>query len=158
MSIILVVDDESAMRALYARALVESGHLTIEARTAEEGLDRLAGAPDIHVVVADLDMPGHGGAWLVEQMRGRFPNVAVILATANESVPGTLTLQAAVVSYLVKPISGDRLRDAVAEALAWHDRQSSSPLGATQTAGDPIEAWLDKKLTRPHGDGDDPTR
>lgn len=157
MSTILVVDDESAMRALYARALITSGYLTIDARTAEEALDRLAAGPDIHVVVADLEMPGFGGAWLVEQMRRRFPNVAVILATANESVPGTLSLQTAVVSYLVKPISGDRLREAVSEALAWHDRQSSSPSAAT-TGSDPIEAWLDKKLTRPHGDGDEPTR
>jgi DNA-binding NtrC family response regulator len=153
MSTILVVDDESAMRELYARALVASGYLTVESRTAEEALDFLSLSPDIDVVVADLDMPGHGGAWLVEQMRGRFPNVAVILATANETVPGTLSLQAAVVSYLVKPISPDRLRAAVNDGLAWHDRQLSTP-GAGAAGVDPIEGWLDKKLTRGNGDDD----
>ena len=150
MSTILVVDDESAMRELYARALVSSGYLTVEARTAEEALDFLTLNTDIDVVIADLDMPGSGGAWLVEQMRGRFPNVAVILATANESVPGSLSLQESVVSYLVKPISGDRLREAVSDALAWPGRQSPS----TETGADPIENWLDKKLTRGHGDGE----
>lgn len=153
MSSILVVDDESAMRALYARALISDGHLTIDARTAEEGLDRLAVASDIGVVVADLDMPGHGGGWLVEQMRSRFPNVAVILATANEAVPGTLSLQPAVVSYLVKPITPERLRAAVSDALAWHERQCDSATNAPGAA-DPVEAWLDKKLTRGHADGD----
>lgn len=156
MSTILVVDDEAAMRELSARALAGS-HLTSTARTAEEALDRLAQSLDIHVVVADLEMPGHGGAWLVEQMRERFPNVAVILATANESVPGSLSLQAAVVCYLVKPISGDQLRAAVSDALAWHARQASPP-SAAASASDPIEAWLDKKLTRPNGDDDIPKR
>jgi DNA-binding NtrC family response regulator len=152
-SSILVVDDESAMRTLYARALISDGHLTIDARTAEEALDRLSTADDIAVVVADLEMPGHGGAWLVEQMSGRFPNIAVILATANESVPGTLSLQPAVVSYLVKPVSAERIRAAVTDALAWHGRRTdASPAGAP--GGDPFDAWLDRKLTRGHGDGE----
>ena len=150
MSSILVVDDESAMRTLYSRALQADGHLAIEARTAEEALDFLTLTPEIRVVVADLDMPGHGGAWLVDQMRGRFPGVAVILATANDMVPGSVSLQPAVVSYLVKPISGDRLRAAVSDALSWHDRQSH--LGSAAPAGDPFDAWLNRKLTRGHGD------
>lgn len=153
MSSILVVDDESAMRTLYGRALIADGHLAIEARTAEEALDFLTLSPDITVIVADLDMPGHGGAWLVEQMRGRFPNVAVILATANESVPGTLSLQPAVVSYLVKPISAEQLRTAVSHAVTWRTPQSQPPTSGP-AAADPFESWLDRKLTRGHGDGD----
>jgi DNA-binding NtrC family response regulator len=153
MSSILVVDDESAMRSLYGRALIGDGHLMIEARTAEEALDFLTLSPDITVVVADLDMPGRGGAWLVEQLRGRFPNVAVILATANETVPGTLSLQPAVVRYLVKPISAEHLRAAVSEALTWHAGRSS-PSQSRPAAADPFESWLDRKLTRGHGDGD----
>jgi DNA-binding NtrC family response regulator len=153
MSSILVVDDESAMRVLYGRALIGDGHLAIEARTAEEALDFLTLSPDIAVVVADLDMPGHGGAWLVEQMRGRFPNVAVILATANETVPGTLSLQPSVVGYLVKPISAEHLRAAVSDALSWRTPPSGAPTRGA-AAADPIESWLDRKLTRGHGDGD----
>ena len=156
MSTILVVDDEAAMRELYTRALAGT-YQTSTARTAEEALDRLVQSSDIHVVVADLEMPGRGGSWLVERMRERFPSVAVILATANQSVPGTLSLQAAVVCYLVKPISGDQLRAAVSDALTWHERQAS-PSAAATGAGDPIETWLDRKLTRPHGDDDTPKR
>ena len=140
------------MREVYSRVLTAGGHLTIAARTAEEALDVLASGTDIGVVIADLDMPGQGGAWLVEQMRERFPEVAVVLATANEAVPGTLSLQSGVVSYLTKPISGDHLRGAVTEALAWHQGRAALR-GATAAAGDPIEKWLDKKLTRGHDDG-----
>jgi DNA-binding NtrC family response regulator len=156
MSTILVVDDEAAMREFYARALVARGYLALESRTAEEALDALARVSDIHVLIADLEMPGRGGAWLVEQLRGQFPHVAVILATANESVPGTLSLQAAVVEYLVKPISVSSLHNAVQKALAWHERQSPAPKSAA--GADPIENWLDKKLTHGSNDTDDPDR
>jgi len=149
MSSILVVDDEAAMRAFYRRALEAGGYRPLDVRTAEEALDFLALTPDIHLVVVDLNMPGHGGAWLIEQMRQRFPGVAVILATADEQVPGTLSLQPSVASYLVKPISAQRLLDAVGRALAALP-QSPSP---ADTKGDPIETFLDRKLTHRPGDG-----
>lgn len=151
MSTILVVDDESAVRDLYARALIGSGWLTTGVRTAEEALDFLALIPDTPVVIADLEMPGKGGAWLVEHMRGRYPQVAVILATANESVPGTLSLQPAVVRYLVKPFSADQLREAVNAALCW--QRESASTGVDGAGADPIEKWLDKKLTHNPGEG-----
>lgn len=154
MSSILVVDDEVAMREFYARALIAGGYLPIDSRTAEEALDYLSRSPEIPVVIADLNMPGHGGAWLVEQVRQRFPNVAVILATADESVSGTLSLQPSVVRYLVKPISAVVLLAAVQEAVEWHAQRASGSTAASG-GGDPIEAWLDKKLTRGHGDETD---
>src|SRR5690349_14147322 len=115
MSSILVVDDEGPMREFYRRALSAGGYNPIDVRTAEEALDFLTGS-DIGVAVVDLTMPGKGGAWLVEQLRQRFPNVAVILATADERVSGSISLQPSVVSYLVKPISAAQLLTAVREA------------------------------------------
>jgi two-component system response regulator AlgR len=147
---ILVVDDEPAMREFYSRALTAGGYLPLDVRTAEEALDFLAMSPDIKVVVVDLNMPGRGGAWLVEQMRDRCPGVAVVLATADEQVAGSISLQPSVVNYLVKPISAEALLRAVREAL---DYAPSSP--ASADGGDPIESFLDRKLTHRRGDGDD---
>jgi CheY-like chemotaxis protein len=157
MSSVLLVDDEAAMREFYRRALVAGGYFPIEARTAEEALDYLAMSPDISLVIADLSMPGRGGEWLVEQMRTRFAHVAVILATANDTVPGRISLQPAVVNYLVKPISAQALLAAVAAACGVESPGASSP---PEDAGqpDPIDTWLDKKLTRARGDGKDHTR
>ena len=149
MSAILVVDDESAMRGLYARMLLAEGHFPLEARTADEALDVLARIEDVPVVIADLQMPGHGGDWLIERIRERFPHVAVILATANQSVSGNVTLQPSVVNYIVKPISRDQLLAAVNNGLTWREQSS-----AKQTGGnDPIEDFLDSKLNRGQGDG-----
>lgn len=151
MSSVLVVDDEPAMREFYTRALLAGGHHAIDVRTAEEALVQLSIAGQIGVVIADLSMPGHGGEWLVGQMRSRFPNVAVILATANDSVAGAVSLQPTVTSYLVKPIEARRLLDAVAAAMAWHEHQQRSNRNAE---GGAIENWLDRKLTHQPPDAD----
>lgn len=149
MSSVLVVDDEPAMREFYRRSLTNGGYLAIDAMTAEQALDFLGLSPDIRVVVADMQMPGHGGAWLVDQIAQRFPKVVVILATADDTVSGTISLQPCVVSYLVKPIGGQQLLEAVAAALT-----AGAPASAEHAGADPIEAWLDRKLTHPRGDGD----
>ena len=152
MSSILVVDDEAAMRELFNRLLLPQGCHIFEARTAEEALDLLAGTSDIHVVVADLQMPGRGGEWLVEEIRRRFPTVAIVLATAHDTVPGTLSLLPAVVGYLVKPIVREQLVAAVERGLAWHEGQAMQG-GSPPGGADPIESFLDMKLTRGRGDG-----
>ena len=154
MSSILVVDDEAAMREFYRRALTAGGYLPLDVRTAEEALDYLTMTPDIQLVVVDLNMPGHGGAWLIEQMRQRFPKVAIILATADERVSGTLSLQRSVVSYLVKPIGAERLLQAVNDAIAAIEQSPAS--SAETAAADPIDAWLDRKLTHRRNDDPDP--
>lgn len=152
MSSILVVDDEAAMRDFYRRALSAGGYRPLDVRTAEEALDYLSLTPDIELAIVDLNMPGHGGAWLIEQMRQRFPHVAVILATADERVPGTVTLQSSVVGYLVKPIAPEHLLTTVGAALA---ARAQAPSGSDRSGtGDPFDAWLDRKLTHRRGDED----
>jgi CheY-like chemotaxis protein len=150
MPAILVVDDEAGMRDVLTRQLSARGHVTLAARTAEEALDRIAIEPEIHVVVADLQMPGHGGAWLVDQLAQKFPDVAVILATADDAVAGMLSLKASVVGYLLKPVSGDQLAAAVTAGLQWHEHHALP--SREGRPGDTFDAWLDKKPTRSYDD------
>lgn len=152
MSSILVVDDEAAMREFYRRALAAGGYRPVDVRTAEQALDFLAMTPEIQVAVVDLTMPGKGGAWLIEEMRQRFPSVAVILATADERVSGTLSLLPSIVNYLVKPISAEQLLKAVRDAL---ETSTESAASATPSGPDPIESWLDRKLTHRQGNGNE---
>jgi DNA-binding NtrC family response regulator len=114
---VLVVDDEQGLRALLKRWLAVEPYVALEAQNAEEALDVLAQSPEIKLVIADLQMPGKGGAWLVDQMRQRFPTTAVVLATADDQVPGTLSLQPNVVGYLVKPLNREEVIRLVAEGV-----------------------------------------
>ena len=143
---VLIVDDERGMRELVKRWLTTEKYLAFEAQTAEEALDIAAGNPEIRVAVVDLQMPGRGGAWLIEQLRHSYPAISVILATANDRVPGTLSLQPSVVGYVVKPLTSQKLMPLVSDGL----RRSAEYEEAARIrkATDPIESFLDRKLTR----------
>lgn len=151
---VLIVDDDAGIRELLKRWLAGDTYRTFEARTAEDALDVARTDGDITVAVVDLQMPGRGGAWLIEQLRHSYPAVSVVLATANDSVPGTLSLQANVVGYIVKPITPQTLLPLIAAGV----RRKSEYLEAARKrkATDPIESFLDRKLTREGGRGVDP--
>ena len=149
---VLVVDDEPGFRQLLKRWLEAEQYVALEAQNAEEALEVLAQSPDVKLVIADLQMPGKGGAWLVDQMRQRFPSTVVVLATADDRVPGTLSLQPSVVGYLVKPLNREEVIRLVAECV----RKTASEVerAGIPTATDPIETFLDRKLTHGHDDHD----
>src|SRR5574341_2686580 len=57
----------------------------------------------IGVVLCDRVLPGHDGGWLIDQLREQHPNVAIVLATADDSLPTRISLRDGVIGYLVKP-------------------------------------------------------
>ena len=119
MSVVLIVDDESAIREILARWLTAAGYETCEAADAEGALVEMTRAPAA-VVLCDIEMPGRGGVWLTEQLRERFPAAAMVLATAVDSVPPSTSFRPGVVDYLLKPFARERVLNAVASALKWH--------------------------------------
>jgi DNA-binding NtrC family response regulator len=150
---VLIVDDEPGMRELLKRWLAGEKYAALEARNAEEALEILALTPDVKVAIADLQMPGKGGAWLVDEMGRRFPSTAVVLATADGQVPGSLSLQRNVVGYLVKPLTRDQVRryvrNGVQQSLEFAEK------ARLRSATDPIDSFLDRKLTSGNDDDRD---
>jgi DNA-binding NtrC family response regulator len=118
---VLVVDDEPGLRGLLTRWLSGAKYVVLQASDAEGGLAMLGQSPEVKVVIADLQMPGRGGGWLVDRMLECFPSIAVVLATADDQVPGTLSLQPSVVGYLVKPLAREALLRVVREGVARRD-------------------------------------
>ncbi len=146
MSSVLIVDDEPAMREILRRWLAPAGYDTREAPDADTALDLLTvSASD--VVLCDVTMPGHDGLWLVQRLRERFPTLAVVLVTAVDAVPPTVSLQGGVVEYLVKPVEPGRLLAAVSRAVEWHQRALARGPERTVTT-DPIEEWLDGRRSQ----------
>ena len=83
----------------------------------------------------------------MEQLRQRVPSVAIVLATANDSVPPVVSLQRGVVEYLVKPFERDRVLAAVRRAVEWHEAaRARGP--ERMTAGDPIDEWINRGAVR----------
>jgi DNA-binding NtrC family response regulator len=76
--LVLLVEDEIAVRELLTETLQHSGFDVIAAESAE---DALSGPADrsIDVLVADVDLPGMSGPALAVELRKRAPRLGVIL-------------------------------------------------------------------------------
>ena len=107
------------MRKLLAKWLAGEGFRTHEAGDADAALDVVAATP-IAVMTIDKAMPGHDGLWLIEQIQQRYPTIAMLLATGDDSVPERVMLSRGVQGYLVKPFKPELVLGAVKDALAWH--------------------------------------
>ena len=141
MASVLVVDDESPIRRILTRWLADDGYEVQEADGADKALEVMAATPSA-VVFCDMQMPGHDGRWLTGQLRERYPDAAVILATADATVPPNTSMQVGVLAYLLKPFDRHAVLDAAKLGIAWHDDVvASGPRpGATP---DRVRDWLD---------------
>lgn len=117
---VLVVDDEPGIRDILARWLKLRGYTVRHAASADEALNVMTREP-VAVALCDIRLPGHDGLWLLERIRRRFPETAVVMMTALQEVgPAILSLRHGVVDYLTKPFSPERLVEAVRRAMDWH--------------------------------------
>ncbi|HEY0284085.1 MAG TPA: response regulator [Vicinamibacterales bacterium] len=141
---ILIVDDEAPIRQILARWIESIGYKTIEAESAEAGLEAMNANPAA-VVFCDVQMPGQGGLWLAGVLRAQFPQAAIVLATGVTNVPATTSLRPGIIDYLTKPFDGPAVRKAVERAMAWHDAAVASGPRPSQSndEGADLQAWLD---------------
>jgi DNA-binding NtrC family response regulator len=138
---ILIVDDEPSIRQLIGRWLSDAGYQFAEAESAAAALEAMKTSP-APVVLCDVQMPGHDGLWLTRQVRTEYPSTAVVLATGITTIPPSVSMQAGVLAYLVKPFVRETLLAAVREGLDWHERANTSP--RSTSSADELEKWLEK--------------
>ncbi|HEY9013487.1 MAG TPA: response regulator [Gemmatimonadales bacterium] len=115
---VLVVEDDSLVRRMARRALVEAGFTVREAANGEEALTVAASEPRIDLVLTDLAMPELGGRELARRLRGRWPRLPVVFMsgyTDDEVVRRGLLEHG--VPFLEKPFSPESLARKIAEAL-----------------------------------------
>ena len=102
---VLLVEDEAVLREALADALRRHGMETVEAGTAEDAADKLAGGLRPRLVFLDLNLPGRSVWELLRTMlapaAGRPP---VVLLTAQTVDPARMR-QYAVDGYLPKPFA-----------------------------------------------------
>lgn len=117
-AIVLVVDDEPAVRAVAARILARAG---FEVRQASGGIDALAetdrlGPPN--AVLTDLMMPGGGGLELARSLRERWPTLPIVFMSGySAEYLGRDGAIGADDILIQKPFSPDELVRHVASAL-----------------------------------------
>jgi CheY-like chemotaxis protein len=110
---ILLVDDNSAVRAITAIMLRTLGHEAIEAAGGEEALDLLAGDRQFDLLMVDLAMPNMHGDEFVAGARKLIPEVPTLFVTGYAE-PGRVR-QRPEGDILKKPFR----RAQLAEKLRW---------------------------------------
>jgi len=115
---ILIVDDDASVRDVISVLLQEEGYECRTASSAEAALD-VAAAEAPPLVISDMKMPGRDGIWLLEALRERYPETAVIMLTGYGDTEAAVDcLRRGAVDYLLKPPKLTDLIRAIERALA----------------------------------------
>ena len=105
MSHILVVEDESVIRAAVRRLLERNDYAVSEAASVEEAREVIAiSAPDL--IIADLRLPDAQGTEIISI----DPNIPVLIMTSYASVRSAVeSMKLGAVDYIAKPVDHDEL-------------------------------------------------
>ena len=115
---ILLVDDEEEILDSCRRCLITSGYSEVVTLSDSREVMELLARQEISVIVLDLRMPYLTGLELLPEIVSRYPQIPVIVATANNEVDSVVNcIKEGAFDYLVKPIEVKRLTTAVKKAL-----------------------------------------
>jgi CheY-like chemotaxis protein len=116
-AVILVVEDDPAVRGLVVAALEHAGHRVLVASSPAEATALSDGLADqIDLLLSDVVMPGGTGPELAERLIAHRPSLRVLLMSGYDSpFPKNLSEQGFV--FLAKPFGADQLRAAVVQVL-----------------------------------------
>jgi PAS domain S-box-containing protein len=115
---VLVVDDDPLVLTNMTAMLDDLGHNVFEASSAHEALAILRRESGIQLVITDQAMPHMTGLQLIEEIKDKWPDLSVILATGfGELPPGTDPL----LITLAKPFRQHDLAYAVEAAMTTAD-------------------------------------
>jgi two-component system, OmpR family, KDP operon response regulator KdpE len=132
-SVLVLIEDDPAIRTALERALSRRGHAVYAAPTAMAGLELVTSrSPD--VVVLDLGLPDVDGTQVLGMIRG-ISAVPVIVATARDDENEMVrVLDLGADDYVVKPFSAEQL-EARLRAVLRRGRAADEPDPALVVGG-----------------------
>ena len=117
---IFLVDDHDVVRAGMKAVLDDRFDIVGEAGDVESAVIGIL-ATDPELVVLDVKLPGGGGSAVIQQVRGRRPNISFMALTVSTSREDVVhMMQAGVDGYITKTTMSDelpRLIDETAEGM-----------------------------------------
>jgi two-component system cell cycle sensor histidine kinase/response regulator CckA len=112
---ILLVEDESAVRALIAVTLRRKGYTVLEAASGQEALDVFEQhRGQVDVVVTDVVMPGMVGPHLIAHLRCQTPDLRVVYISGYA---GDQTSAVGDDPFIIKPFTPSAITQKVREVL-----------------------------------------
>ncbi len=108
---VLIVDDSKLARIVMSKAItaLQPDWTIVEAGNGDEALTFID-AQAIDVVVLDFNMPGRDGLTVAEELRGRFSQMPIAIATANVQDEIIARARAAGTTFIPKPVTEEGMR------------------------------------------------
>jgi DNA-binding response OmpR family regulator len=101
---ILIIDDEPLLRKTLGRVLQQAGFEVTTAENGEQGLSFLESS-NFDMAYMDLRMPGLSGLDVLNVIHAKYPNMPVILFTAQPDLSSAVeALRRGATDYLLKPL------------------------------------------------------
>ena len=114
---ILVVDDESSIRASLRMILQHAGYRFSEAATGQEGLDRIS-ADEPDVAILDVKMPGMDGLEVLEALRRQGRDIPVIVISGHGDIDTAVrAVKLGAFNFVEKPFGEERVLVEIRNAL-----------------------------------------
>ncbi len=106
---LLIVDDEKTQRNILTKILGKEGYLVKSAESAEEALKLIEREP-FHIVLTDQKMPGMTGLELIDAIKSKIENIAIVLMTAHGTISTAASaMQKGAADYISKPFEKEEL-------------------------------------------------
>ena len=123
---IMIVDDDESVRSLLRMTLAEDEYEIDEATDGEEALRLLERAvPDL--VLLDWKMPERHGSLVLDELKRRYPQLPVIVLTAEIAEHHRSLAEALNVDvFLTKPFSPLELLETIERLLGEHPLDEAS--------------------------------
>lgn len=106
---ILIAEDDAPLATFIAKAFKAEDHITEIAVNGEDALQRLQ-KTKYDLLILDLNLPVLSGTEVLSRIRGRDPDIAILILTATDEVNERVAcLDAGADDYLTKPFSFSEL-------------------------------------------------
>jgi two-component system response regulator HydG len=123
MATVVIIDDNDTLREGAAAVLARAGHEVHQASGGAEGVEAAASA-GAELVLTDLKMDGLDGIGVLEQVRARDPETAVVIMTAYGTIENAVqAIKLGAFDYVQKPFPPETLRHKAERALEWRADQ-----------------------------------
>ena len=137
---VLLVDDEPHILASGMFSLQSAGIENVVTENHSDQVLRLLAERQVAAIVLDLHMPSPSGMELLPQIVRDYPEVPVVLATADDDVQVVVEcMRHGAFDYLVKPIEPSRLVATVRKALEMRELSSEISLLKQRLLTDELE-------------------
>ena len=104
MALILVIDDDDAMRRLIVRTLSADKHKLIEAPNGEDGV-KMVGELKPDAVITDILMPQQEGIQTIREIREMAPEIKIIAMDSQGETLHTWNIVGAVITPTPDPFN-----------------------------------------------------